>query len=271
MDKKSPSGSWDKMEEWYGDLVGEKGHHYHQTLIIPNVLRLLDLKTNDSILDLGCGNGVLARHLPSTISYTGIDSAKGLLLEAKKRSPNRNFLLGDASQKLATPKTDFDAAIFILSLQNMNHGKSAIQQALHHLKPGAKLLLILNHPCFRIPRQSDWGYDNTLKMQYRRINSYMSPMQIPIATHPGKGKSSPETYSFHYPLSTYFSWLQEQGAVITAMEEWCSDKTSQGARARAENRARSEIPLFLALLAQKPVNIPRVIQKLGDAKEAPRF
>jgi len=251
VNKKRPSGSWDQIESWYGDLVGEKGHHYHQTLIIPNVLRLLALKNDDSLLDLGCGTGVLARHLPTTIQYIGIDSAKGLLLEAKKRSPNRSFLHGDVSQKLATQKTDFDAAIFLLSLQNMNHGKGAIQQALHHLKPKAKLLLILNHPCFRIPRQSDWEYDGTLKMQYRRINSYMSEMQIPVATHPGKGKNSPITYSFHYPLSTYFHWLQESGALITTMEEWCSDKTSEGARARAENRARAEIPLFLALLAQK--------------------
>jgi hypothetical protein len=148
-------------------------------------------------------------------------------------------------------KADFDAAIFILSLQNMEHGQNAIAQASQHLKPNGKLLLVLNHPCFRIPRQSDWGYEEQAKLQYRKINSYMSAMTIPIATHPGKGKDSPTTFSFHHPLSTYTKWLQENGLSILSIEEWCSDKESEGGRARAENRARKEFPLFLAILAQK--------------------
>lgn len=252
MNKKPPVGSWDAAEKWYKGLVGEKGHHYHQAILLPNVLRLLDLKANDSLLDLGCGNGVLSRHLPPKVEYVGIDSAKGLLAEAKKQSlPNANFLLGDASKSLPTRKTDFDAAIFLLSLQNMEHGKEAINQASKHIKAKGKLLLVLNHPCFRIPRQSDWGFDENTKLQYRKINAYMSPLKIPIATHPGKGKHSPTTYSFHEPLSTYTNWLHGNGFAITTLEEWCSDKESEGGRARAENRARKEIPLFLAILSQQ--------------------
>ncbi len=248
--KKPPVGSWDAAEEWYGNLVGEKGHHYHQTLLLPNIVRLLALKEKESLLDLGCGNGILARHLPKGVEYVGIDSAKGLLNTAKKEIPHATFILADASQKLPLQKTDFDAVIFVLSLQNMDNREGAIREAASHLKPKGKLLLILNHPCFRIPRQSDWGYDEATKIQYRKMNGYMSAMKIPIATHPGKGKHSPETYSYHDPLSTYTKWLQENGLAIVAMEEWCSDKESQGGRARAENRARKEFPLFLALVCQ---------------------
>ncbi len=251
MRKQPPIGSWDKAEEWYGDLVGEKGHHYHQAVILPNIVRLLQLKANTSLLDLGCGSGVLARYIPKGIDYVGIDSAKGLLDTAKKHTPQASFILGDVSQPLPIKKTDFDAAIFLLSLQNMENGPGAIKQAMHHLKPQGKLLLVLNHPCFRIPRQSDWGYDEQAKLQYRRMNLYMSAMKIPIATHPGKGKNSPETYSFHQPLSSYSQWLNANGLAIISMEEWCSDKESQGSRARAENRARKEFPMFLAILSQK--------------------
>jgi hypothetical protein len=35
------------------------------------------------------------------------------------------------------------------------------------------------------------------------------------------------------------------------MEEWCSDKKSEGAAARMEDRARKEFPLFLTILASK--------------------
>jgi len=39
--------------------------------------------------------------------------------------------------------------------------------------------------------------------------------------------------------------------VISDLEEWTSDKVSAGKSARAENRARSEFPLFLAIKAVK--------------------
>jgi hypothetical protein len=46
--------------------------------------------------------------------------------------------------------------------------------------------------------------------------------------------------------------LRNAGLLIDALEEWPSHKTSQpGPRAAAENAARKEIPMFLALRARK--------------------
>jgi hypothetical protein len=139
----------------------------------------------------------------------------------------------------------------------MEDGRSAIASAARHLKPKGKLILVLNHPAFRIPRQSAWGYDEKTKTQYRRINAYMKPLKIPIAMHPGK-KESFTTYSFHHPLSTYTHWLEKSSFSILSIEEWCSDKKSEGGRAKAEDRARLEFPLFLALIAEKQLFTPAV-------------
>lgn len=229
--------------------MGEKGHYYHQTVVLPNSLKLLGKIS--SLLDLGCGQGVLARHLREDIAYCGIDLSKALIASAKQMTKNGQFLVADAAGPLPVEKTDFDAGCFILSLQNMQEGEKAIQTASHHLKKRGKLLLVLNHPCFRIPRQSSWGIDEPKKLQYRRIDTYLSEQEIPIQTNPGKGKSSEATISYHHPLSDYALWLQKAGFHITKMEEWISDKKSEGARARMEDRARREIPLFLAILATK--------------------
>jgi hypothetical protein len=45
--------------------------------------------------------------------------------------------------------------------------------------------------------------------------------------------------------------LKDAGFAIDVIEEWTSDKESEGRAARMENRSRSEFPLFLAIKAFK--------------------
>ncbi len=244
---------WDAAEPWYSGCVGEKGHYYHQALVLPNALRLLKIQPEESLLDLGCGQGVLARHLPKKTNYCGVDLSQKLIEEARKRQENKefSFIVSDVtSEKTQLKKTDFDKAAFILSLQNMAEGERAIATAARHLKKDGLLLLVLNHPCFRIPRQSSWGIDAPAKIQYRRVNRYLTPLDIPLQIHPGQGEKSETFYSYHRPLSDYFCWLAKNGFVVEALEEWSSDKKSEGSAARMEDRARKEIPLFLSLTAK---------------------
>jgi hypothetical protein len=79
----------------------------------------------------------------------------------------------------------------------------------------------------------------------------LTPLKIPISTHPVKGEESATTWTFHFPLSAYFHWLNEAGLKVILLEEWASDKKSTGPKAKMENRARIEFPLFLTVIAQK--------------------
>ncbi|HUD01412.1 MAG TPA: class I SAM-dependent methyltransferase [Rhabdochlamydiaceae bacterium] len=244
------STSWESSHKWYDCLVGEKGHYYHEHIVLPQSLKLLALKTGDSLLDLGCGQGVLSRQLPAGVDYAGIDASPSLIQEAKKRS-QKPFHVGDITQPLNLKHPPFSHAALILVLQNLEGPEKALENAFRSLKPGGKLLLVLNHPCFRIPRQSSWGVDEAKKLQYRRLDLYMSPLKIPIQTNPSAGEKSPTTWSFHSPLSVYTEALAKSGFLIEKMEEWVSDKKSTGPKARMENRSREEFPLFLAILAVK--------------------
>ena len=237
--------SWEKSSQWYDEIVGEKGHTYHQEIILPALLKLLDLKPNDHLLDVGCGQGVFARALPKGVKYTGIDASPTLIKKAKSTYPAGQFIVTDATKPYQL-KEKATHAICILCLQNMSDPKSALKQLAGHTT--GKVILVLNHPCFRIPRQSSWGIDESKKIQYRRIDRYMTPLQVPIQTHPGKGGES--TLSFHFPLSYWTSSCKDAGIVIHDIQEWCSHKESTGRMARMENRAREEFPLFLTLIGR---------------------
>jgi ubiquinone/menaquinone biosynthesis C-methylase UbiE len=248
---KPATTSWEPVSKWYHGIVGEEGHYYHRQIIIPGVLKLLDKPK--ALLDLACGNGILAKHLPETADYLGVDISATLIKSAKQSDGQKNhvYQIADVTKPLKLPRADFSHATLILAAQNMEEPKLAFENAAKHLGLQGKFVVVLNHPCFRIPRQSSWGIDDEKKIQYRRVDRYMSSMKIPIHAHPGKGENSPATLSFHYSLTHLILWLNEAGFAIESIEEWCSDKTSTGKNAKMENRSREEIPLFLAIKAFK--------------------
>nr|CRI42313.1 Uncharacterized protein BN1224_DC9_BC_00030 [Chlamydia pneumoniae] len=241
--------SWDCIASSYNKIVQDKGHYYHRETILPQLLPSLTLSSKSSVLDIGCGQGFLERALPKECRYLGIDISSRLIALAKKmRSVNSHqFKVADLSKGLEfVEPTLFSHAVAILSLQNMEFPGEAIRNTATLLEPLGQFFIVLNHPCFRIPRASSWHYDENKKAISRHIDRYLSPMKIPIMAHPGQ-KDSPSTLSFHFPLSYWFKELSSHGFLVSGLEEWTSSKTSTGKRAKAENLCRKEFPLFLMI------------------------
>ncbi|MCH9610280.1 MAG: hypothetical protein S4CHLAM81_13350 [Chlamydiales bacterium] len=246
--KSSPNSSdWGQVSNWYNQLVGKKGHLFHQEVIWPQLLPLLDCKKGDSLLDLGCGQGVLFDTLPKGVKYHGVDLGKGLIKEARKRG--NFFTLADICEPLKIGK--FSHVTAILCMQNLEMPEKAIQNASDNIKQGGSFIMVLNHPAFRIPRQTHWEMDEKQKLQYRRVNRYLSPLKIPIQMQPSKGQKSETTWSFHHPIGSFSKWLNDAGFAIQLLEEWISPKKSSGKNAKMENFARKEFPLFLTVKAIK--------------------
>lgn len=243
--------SWENSAKDYHALVGTQGSYYHQRLILPHALRLLNLSASASLLELGCGQGILARNIPDSVTYFGLDASTSLIKTAKslqQNSTKRYFKVQDVAKPFSLTKHNFSHCAIILALQNMPSFEAVIANAAAHLKSKGKLLIILNHPTFRIPKHSSWGMEP--HTQFRRIDRYMSPLKIPIDMTPGK-ETKTLTWSFHAPLSAYSSVFYRHHFLIEKIEEWVSDKTSVGKNAARENKAREEFPLFMGILLEK--------------------
>lgn len=249
--KKEKDSGWQDVSDWYQECVGQKGHYYHQNLILPALKKHLQMENLKSVLDLGCGQGVFERCLPATCDYTGVDASSRLLDMAKSQQKKtaglkRSWIQHDLNQPLKLNQK-FDLALFLLSLQNIKEAKTAIASASNHLNDKGRLAIVMNHPCFRIPRQSDW-VEIPSRGIARQIHHYMSPLQIPIQAHPSQAESA-QSMSYHHSLSDFFRFIEEAGLKVAHLEEWTCSKTSQGGKAHIENRARAQIPLFLYLVA----------------------
>lgn len=244
--------SWQNSSRWYQKHIEKEGSYNHRELILPKLLPLLNLSTSSSLLDLGCGQGVLSFAIDPKIRYLGLDASQSLIKYAldKKKSKNHEFKRKDVTQALNLDKK-FSHAAFVLSIQNMAYPQKALIEASKALEKNGKLALVINHPCYRIPKHSSWEFIENHKGQYRRIDRYMSPFKATLQTHPSQGKSSPKTFSFHHPLSNYFTFLKEAGFLVEDLVEVCSNKKSYGKAAKSENFARKEFPLFMIILASK--------------------
>lgn len=251
-DRSQGGTSWEKSADWYDRILGERGSELYQAVVIPKALDLLKPQRGEVILDLGCGQGVFSRAMADKgAKVTGIDAAPTLIAKARTYQSRTQIRYFDRDAADLEGLGEFDAASAILCLQNMEHLDKVIASTATVLKPGGRMLWVLNHPAFRIPRQSSWGNEEERKIQYRRVDAYSSTLGIPITMHPGKADSE-STVSFHRSLETLTTCGFQAGLSMAGLGEWYSHKESQpGPRARAENRARKEFPLFLAMLWKK--------------------
>jgi hypothetical protein len=109
------------------------------------------------------------------------------------------------------------------------------------------MVILMTHPAFRVPRQSGWGIDENRKLQYRRVDRYLTPLPVPMKQH-----QTGVTISFHRPISDYVNTLAAVGLLTERMEEIpIGEEAFKKDRSRAEKLADAEIPLFLALRARK--------------------
>ena len=262
-DEKNLRTSWGAVAQWYDQLLG-KEDTFQANVILPNLMRLLDVKRGESILDLACGQGYFSYALASCgAKVTGTDISPELIALAKRQMPTVGrkegeppqkmqvqFAVAPANQQTPVVTASMDRALIVLAIQNIEDVKGAFWEAHRALKPDGTLHLVLNHPAFRVPKGSSWEWDKD-GTQYRRVDKYLVESTAKIQMKPGDDPGL-TTVSFHRPLQFFVKTLVNSGFVITNLEEWTSHKTSDsGPRAAEENRARNEIPLFLYIEARR--------------------
>ncbi len=243
--------SWGNVAEWYDEHL--KGDNtYHAQVIAPNLLRVVNLKPNESLLELGCGQGFfIEKFAKLSGKVVGVDLGKELIEMAKKRTPKAKFLVGNAESEKLLVGEKFNVITIILALQNIKNLDAVVKNLSRLLTEDGKIVVVMNHPTFRVPKNSEWGIDAEKKIQYRRIDAYMSEREISIDMTPGKTSGKEMTVSYHRPLQVYSKAFGKAGFGIVKIEEWISHRKSVGIHAKMEDIARKEIPLFMCLVLKK--------------------
>ena len=208
--------SWEDHAQWWIDgFTGGVDPEYVEQ-IIPMALRELDGYAR--VLDVGCGEGQIARVLQSRTSVqsfvVGVDPTQGQVDVAVERSVGEQYLRSGAD---ALPFLDgsFDAVLACLVFEHIDALDEAISEVARILRPGGRFSFFLNHPLLQTPN-SGWIDDQMIDPpeQYWRIGSYLDEAITFEEVEPGV-----RVRFLHRPLSRYVNTLAEHGLFLEAMFE----------------------------------------------------
>jgi ubiquinone/menaquinone biosynthesis C-methylase UbiE len=247
---------WDDLSDWYDKKQGDQGDLWHRALIDPVLLKLIGDCTGKEVLDLGCGNGYLARRLARTgAGVTAIDSSAKMIENARAHDPENIlrivYIHRDADQLDMIADASFDLVYANMSLMDIEDAEGAVSEVSRVLKRGGRFVASISHPYFDNGSNSGWVTEKTSgepRKTYRKIRAYRKPFteNIPWKLEHNESKY---TQSFHRPLNWYARILSFHGLTIAALEE--PEPTMEFMEKEEDALGFVEVPLHLVFEAVK--------------------
>jgi cyclopropane fatty-acyl-phospholipid synthase-like methyltransferase len=130
---------WNSAEEFYdlhANAFFASGNFYHSNMIGQTdedfskyIISKLDLKSTDSVVDLGCGSGYLVNEISKICKCVGISNSKSSIQLAKTNFPGSQFEIADMENYQAGGVTHF-LSLESIGYSNVNNTLNNVYQNL---------------------------------------------------------------------------------------------------------------------------------------------
>ncbi len=220
---------WDQKAEFWDNLHGDEGNHFHRTLVGPATERLLALQPGERVLDIACGTGVVARRLAELGGHVvAVDFSPALIARAQARGQRSgepiHYGVADATDEealVALGEGHFDAAVSTMALMDMPEIAPLFRAVRRLLKPGGRFVLATAHPAFNsnnpifVVEKAD--LNGSLVVQHAlKFTRYLDIPAVKAAGAPNE--PSPHLY-YHRPLHELLGAAFAVGLVLDGLEE----------------------------------------------------
>ncbi len=168
---------WDAHAAWWKATFTDGADPEYEIEILPLVAELIG--TAERVLDLGCGEGQVARHLAAggrTGRVVGIDPSAAQLANARdaaSTTPHSPAFVRGRAEHLPFGAASFDAAICCLVIEHTEDPDAVLAEAARVVAPGGRFLLVINHPLFQ-GTGSGFVDDQILGEHYWRVGPYLT-------------------------------------------------------------------------------------------------
>jgi ubiquinone/menaquinone biosynthesis C-methylase UbiE len=219
---------WDANAGWWDDRIGD-GNEFQTWLIEPATERLLAPAPGDTVLDVACGAGRMARRIAASgARVVAFDASAAFVARARERTPadaGIEYHVADAASPdalLALGANRFDKAVCTMALMDMPEIEPLFATLPRLLVPGGTFVFSILHPCYlsapgaRVAEIEDDQTGRGVLRSAVKVWSYLTPSAR--RTEGISGQPEPH-WCFHRPLSTLFGVGFAAGFAIEGLEE----------------------------------------------------
>ncbi len=219
---------WNTNAAFWDEFMGD-GNQFQRLLVGPATERLLELRPGEEVLEIACGNGVMARRLAALGARVLATDFSAVFVErARERGApgpgGVEYRVVDATSEtelVALGAGRFDAAVCNMALMDMAEIAPLFRAVRRLLKPGGRFVFSLQHPCFnsglfRMTAEEEDVNGEIVDVYAVKVIDYIHPR-----TQKGIGiVGQPEPhYYFHRPLATLLGACFAAGFVLDGIEE----------------------------------------------------
>jgi len=211
MDCTDNEALWERNAAWWQREFSTGADPEYDDQVLPLVGQKLGNARR--VLDIGCGEGQVARHLAGLgVEVVGLDPTSSQVSTARDRAGGPRYARARAD---ALPCRDaaFDGVLLCLALEHVDAFEAAIREAARTLAPSGHFVLVLCHPLLQAPR-SGWVDDQVSGTHYWRIGQYLNDDTAVDEVAPGVNLRF-----VHRRLSRYVHAMGQAGLLIEDMDE----------------------------------------------------
>lgn len=212
------SASYDAFAEQYASQVpaDPDGSPTVLGLATRHLLTALGNVSRQRVLDLGCGEGHVARRVKAAgATVTGLDLSSGLLRIARQRGSGIDYVCGDAQDMRLLADGCFDLVYSNLALMDIPDLAATCRVVRRVLRPGGRFVFTLVHPCFS-PPGADFLTDDGGRFLARTVLRYTEEGFWRSGT---VGTVRNAVGAHHRMLSTYVNDLLAAGFTLSRLAE----------------------------------------------------
>lgn len=149
--------SWEENAEFWDDKMGDKSNSFHRDIVRPNVEKLLELKEDDFVLDIACGNGNFSERMAlqgaKVVAFDYSPKMIKLAIKRRKEVLNKvNFRVCDATDynMLMELKSDilFNKAVSNMAIMDISKITPLFNAVYDMLAENGIFVFATHHPCF---------------------------------------------------------------------------------------------------------------------------
>ena len=128
------------------ELVSQIAFGGRRSRVYARIVALARVRPGDSVLDVGCSGGYLARKLAAAAGpaghVTGVDPSEAAIGYARRRAAGAMTFMVGVAQDLGLPDSSFDAVTCTLAVHHVPARKreTAFREMYRVTKPGGRLL-----------------------------------------------------------------------------------------------------------------------------------